>query len=158
MVLDKTSMMSNIVFYRNYLTLSVTAIGTLLLLPKLSGWRRSEGLIVKIITFVSLTSYSMYLLHYSLIKNLILPIAMKNIMYFPASVKQYEPIIFYLFYWLLTISFSYLLYRFFERPMTSLRNRWPSRDRHIVKAFVLVENQTETRTEPPVPTVQMKSG
>ena len=145
-------------FYRNYFSLSIMAIGTALLLPKLSSWRKADGNLVKVVTFVSLTSYSMYLLHMSIVRDLMLPIVMNNIMYVLTGLKEYEPLIAYFFYLLLTIILSYLLYRFFEKPMTSLRDRWPSRDRNIVKAFVQVEDRTETRTESPVSAMQIKVG
>ena len=144
LILDKTlTMIATDTFYRNYLTLSVAAIGTGLLLPKLSTWQRSEGLIVKMITFFSLTSYSMYLIHLSLVQLTILPIAMKYIMYPIPMFKDYEPVIAYSFYWFISVSFSYLIYRFFEKPMTALRNRWPSRGRHVVKAFSTAGNPIE---------------
>jgi peptidoglycan/LPS O-acetylase OafA/YrhL len=125
----------NELFYRNFLKLSVFPLGTLLLLPKLSALHRHDGVLVKCVTFVSLTSYSMYLLHYSPVKGVILPPVMENLLSIAPVLEHYEPVIAYIAYWVITIVLSYALYRFFEKPMTALRDKWPSRKGHIVKSY-----------------------
>lgn len=126
----------NAEFYRNFLRLSVFPIGTFLLLPKLSTWKRHSGLLVKVVTFVSLTSYSMYLVHRSAVRDIILPYILNTVMPWVPSLEYYRPVIAYASYWLITIILSYLLYRFFEKPMTSLRDKWPSRKRGESKVEV----------------------
>jgi len=74
---------------------------------------RKKGMLIAIISQISLISYSMYLIHYALI-------------YIPFF-KRTEDAPFtnvwlnYLAYWILVISISALNYRFFENPITKLR-------------------------------------
>lgn len=110
-------------WYINYLTISMSSLATLLLLPKLSAWRSGPGAIAKWVTLVSLISYSMYLLHLSAIQGVIFPLYARA-----CTSCAGNPIITYAFYWTSTFAASYLLYRYFERPMTSLRDRWGRRN------------------------------
>jgi peptidoglycan/LPS O-acetylase OafA/YrhL len=38
-------------------------------------------------------------------------------------------------YWVITVGSSFLLYRYFERPMTALREKWHPRGKRVVTAF-----------------------
>ena len=115
---------TNSSFYLNYLSLSVTSVGALLLLPFFSNFHCNNVTFVKIITFFSIISYSMYLLNLTPILGFVLPIIMEkisslsnNIVIINLSFLEYS------LYWILTILFSYLIWRYFERPMTSLREK-----------------------------------
>lgn len=119
----------------NYLTLTVTAIGTFMLLPKLSAWRLNGGWVVNGITFISLTSYSMYLLNLTVVQETILPPTVKLVMHYLWRFDEYFALIRYSLYWLLLIACSWLLYRFYEKPMTNLREYYPTHGHPIVKAF-----------------------
>jgi peptidoglycan/LPS O-acetylase OafA/YrhL len=136
----------NGMFYRNYFSLTITAVGTLLLLPKLGAWKANSGWLVNITTFVSLTSYSMYLLNYTPVQGVILPLVMKMVMHYLWRFEEYRVFIRYFFYWFITIASSYLLYRFFEMPMTALRDRRSSYGHPMVKAFADFGSQ-KTRTQ-----------
>jgi peptidoglycan/LPS O-acetylase OafA/YrhL len=120
-------------FYLEYFGLSLPAIAGFLLLPKLSGLRREGGWIVAIVTFVSLISYSMYLLNYSVVRGLLLPAATSVLSRVCWRCSQ-DHIVAYVLYWVLTIAASYLLYRYFERPMTGLRDKWRA-PVHVSTAF-----------------------
>ncbi|MBB6369237.1 acyltransferase family protein [Chryseobacterium shigense] len=100
---------------------SLTSIATLLLLPYLSNLKKSKYKIGNLITIISLISYSMYLTHMALIKGIIL----KNIPWrdFTTNYNIISPI-FYFLYWALTITFSIILYKFFEVPTTNLREKF----------------------------------
>jgi peptidoglycan/LPS O-acetylase OafA/YrhL len=113
-------------FYRDYFALSLTAIGAFLLLPKLSELRRGGGWIVGLVTFVSLISYSMYLLNYSVVESLLLPAVMTGVSRVCWRCSQ-SLVVSYVLFWTMTIAASFLLYRYFERPMTALREKWPAR-------------------------------
>ena len=113
-------------FYRDYVALTLTAAGAFLLLPKLSGLRREAGWIVRVVTFVSVISYSMYLLNYSVVEGLLLPGVMSALSRVCWRCSQ-SPVLAYVLFWTLTIAASFLLHRYFERPMTALRDRWPIR-------------------------------
>ena len=91
----KSVIFHDIMFYVNYFSLTVTAVGTLLLLPKLSSWKVNSGFFVDIITFVSLISYSMYLLNLTPVQEIILPFVMSNVMSYLWSFEAYRGFIAY---------------------------------------------------------------
>jgi peptidoglycan/LPS O-acetylase OafA/YrhL len=73
-------------------------------------------LIVKFFTTISLISYSLYLLHYTIILH-----SLKTI--FPSEELTGISLWLYTFlYWGITILFSFLLYKYFEKPITDLRD------------------------------------
>ena len=106
-------------FYVSYCTLSVSSIATLFLLPALSGWKRKTDLFTRIVTIISLISYSMYLLNLSPIQGVLLPR-----INFSCSICSQKPVLMYFIYWTLTIGLAALMYWYFERPMTALRDKW----------------------------------
>ena len=106
-------------FYISYCTLSVSSIATLCLLPALSSWRRKTDLFTRIVTVISLISYSMYLLNLSPIQGVLLPRIS-----FSCSVCRQNPVLMYFIYWTLTMGLAALMYWYFERPMTALRDKW----------------------------------
>lgn len=124
-VLQKVLYLTNIQspagkFYTIVLEYSLTALATLLLLPYLSNIKNSKYEFGKIITIISLISYSMYLTHFSLIKGMIL----KNIPWTDYT-TNYNIIIpvFYFLYWFLTFTISILIYKLYESPLTNLRDK-----------------------------------
>jgi peptidoglycan/LPS O-acetylase OafA/YrhL len=120
--------------YRNYLTLSVTPFAVLLLLPALSMWKKGGGALVSTVTFVSLTSYSMYLLNLTPVQGVILPIALDSIKLFCWTCSQSKALA-YSLYWLFTVAGAFLLYKYFERPMTGLRDKRRARSTPPAVAF-----------------------
>lgn len=85
------------------------------LIPFLVEVKFKENMFLKIITTLSLISYSIYLLHYSIILH-----AMKVV--FPSDQLIGLSLYGYTFlYWFLVIILSYILYKFFEKPITDLR-------------------------------------
>lgn len=111
------------VFYRNYLTLSVCPVATLFILPKLSLVKTMSGTLSRVITLVSLTSYSMYLTNLSLIQGTLLPLLENRILPSLGYSHSYHAAILYVLYWALTFGVSYVIYRFYEIPMTDLREK-----------------------------------
>ena len=96
--------------------LPLNSIAILLALPLLSQWQKAPKLISKPMTFISLISYAIYVLHYSIILQLLkykLP---------TDNLPKFDIIIYILVYLSITILSSYVLYRFFEKPMTNLRD------------------------------------
>lgn len=101
----------------NVIYLPLLSIAVACYLPFLSNWKVETSFIAKPVTFISIISYSIYLLHYSVILQL-----MKH--FFP--IDMHNRIGLYLFtlvYFVITILFSYLLYRFYEKPMMDLRDK-----------------------------------
>lgn len=96
---------------------AVNSFAVLLLLPLLSSIRSGRGKVYSCVMYISLISYSMYLINLSIVLGWI--VAPLNFSFF----LNYEPFIKYLLYWLLTILLSILLYKYYELPCTSLRDR-----------------------------------
>lgn len=104
-------------FYFRTFYFSVTSFGMMLLLP-LADQTTSFKVpaLGKAITHISLISYSMYLIHMGIVAGII----EKNFM--PNTTTGHA--VMYLVYWGTTILLSTLIYRYFERPTTQLRERF----------------------------------
>ena len=109
--------------YLNYLSLTVTSAATLMMLPALSELKHGKGIAFRFLTFVSIISYSMYLVNFSLVQLTIIPSLTNTIVLFTNN-HLVISIIRYILYWALTFGLSYLLYQFFERPVMNLRERF----------------------------------
>lgn len=96
--------------------LPLNSIAVLLALPLLSDLKKAPKLISKPITFISVISYAIYVFHYSIILQL-----MKN-KWASESLPKIDILIYIITYLSLTIVIAYLVYRFFEKPMTNLRD------------------------------------
>ncbi len=96
--------------------LPLNSIAILLALPMLSELKKAPKLISRPITFISLTSYAIYVLHYSIILQLMkynLP---------TDNLPKFDILIYILTYLSLTLICAYFVYRLFERPLTNLRD------------------------------------
>lgn len=100
------------VFYLPLLSVSVACF-----LPFLSEWKGSNMFWERPIVFLSKVSYSMYLLHYSVILLL-----MKEYLSYDAQ-DVFEASLFVFGYFTITLVLSYLLYRFYELPLMNLRDK-----------------------------------
>lgn len=70
---------------------------------------------VKFITLISLISYSMYIFHRSIVLYLV------DLFFKPTTI--FENIILFILYFISTILLSMLVYKYFEHPMTELREK-----------------------------------
>jgi len=103
-------------YFWNILYLPLNSLAITLTLPLLSQMKSASRAILKPVTFISIISYSMYLLHYSVILQwLKYKVPTDNL-------TQIEVVAYVAIYFILTILLSYALYRFFEKPMTNLRD------------------------------------
>lgn len=110
---------TNVEYYK-YFYITAQSTGTLLLLPKLNSIVKGKGILYKAFTFISIISYSMYLLNYTIVLKIIIPGIMR------ITGMDYEKHILhsvfaYVLFWGITIILSYLLYRLYEKPMMNLR-------------------------------------
>ena len=105
---------------------SVTSLATLSLLPFLSDYKKGAGFFYRAITYISLISYSLYLLNLSLIGNFVYKFPIERFI----SDGNVVSVVKYIMYWVLNIVFSALLYKYFEVPMTKLR------DNKTIKKFL----------------------
>jgi len=101
---------------------SMKPLGCLFFLPKLSSMEKTTWKGAKFVTFISIISYSMYLLHTTIVLEVIMwPLfGFFNL----EDLTSYKVIVLkYILYWVLTIMLSSLVYICFERPMTNLREK-----------------------------------
>lgn len=100
------------------------SIATLLLLPFLSELKTTKiRSLDSLFVFISVISYSMYLLNFSIVSQCLIPLSHKalvaiNMEYLICSYLDYFA------FWILTVSLSYFVYTYFEYPITQLRNRY----------------------------------
>jgi peptidoglycan/LPS O-acetylase OafA/YrhL len=112
-------------FYKRTFYFPVIGLSMALLMPYMDGWRTASGLwgrwgIARAITHVSLISYSMYLLNLT-------PIMMTFIERIPTTSLAVGWAKVGLF-WVLVLVLSTLLYKFFEKPVTELRERLSAKE------------------------------
>lgn len=100
---------------------STTSFATLCLIPFLSGIKTGKGIFYKAITYISLLSYSMYLVNLTIVQKWILEnIDWKSLENFNGDLFLYSR---YFLYWALTIIISILIYKYFEMPIMNLRDK-----------------------------------
>jgi len=90
-------------------------IGSMLLLPLADSYRQARTRFGKVITHISLISYSMYLVNLGLVSQVIMK-------HFPISSPN-DGLGKYFLYWGIVVGLSTLLYFFFERPVLELREK-----------------------------------
>ena len=103
-------------FFMIVMYLPINSFAIACLMPYLDTMEIKSKLSVKFFTTISLISYSLYLLHYTIILH-----TMKVV--FPSESLRGIGLWAYTFlYWGITILLSYLLYIYFEKPLTDLRD------------------------------------
>lgn len=110
--------------YQCVFSFTTISIGSVLLLPFMSEYKKGNGVIYKVFTYISLISYSMYLLNFSFIQT-----------YAISFVKRYissMPFILFISYLAITIIGSILLYKYFEKPLMNLREKKLSKKEAIL--------------------------
>jgi len=105
-------------YFWNIFYLPLTSLLCVSFLPFFSFWKTTKmSLFKKVVTFISKTSYSIYLLHYGVILQLLT-------FYFPTHDMVGFSLHFYtLGYLSLTFVCAFLLYRFFEKPIMDWRDK-----------------------------------
>ncbi len=109
-------------FFWQSFVFNIESLVTLAALPFFSNLKKIQFTwLAQTFTFISIISYSMYVLNLSIIQWRVIP-AFLSI----ANLKLLDPVIlkvlsFFLFWPFLIVS-SYLMFRFYERPMTNLRD------------------------------------
>jgi peptidoglycan/LPS O-acetylase OafA/YrhL len=87
-----------------------------LTLPYFIFWKNSQSIFFTSVTFISKTSYAVYLIHYSIVV-VIFKYILNQLSYKLASS------LILLIYFGITFSLSYILYRFYEKPIMNLRDK-----------------------------------
>lgn len=104
-------------FFWNVFYLPLTSIGFAFFFPFFSEWKLSNSFFKIPVEFVSKVSYSIYLLHYSIILQLMKHFVNTEIL--STSAKYF----FTFCYLVVTFLLSYVFYRFYEKPMMDLRDK-----------------------------------
>jgi peptidoglycan/LPS O-acetylase OafA/YrhL len=106
--------------YKSVFSFSLNSMATLLVLPLLTTIKSGKGFVYKAVTYMSLISYSMYLINLMLVREWIV---FNLNLDFVASIHGYLFLMVrYFMFWFLTIVLSIIIYKYFEIPMTSLRD------------------------------------
>jgi len=103
-------------FFQQVFFLSLSPISFMLLLPLMNDFKTLNGFVGRVIEHISKISYSMYLINLALVAEVI----RDNF----TPVNANDAVLKYLIYWAIVILGSTLLYRFFEKPITSLRDKF----------------------------------
>ncbi|RZJ31551.1 MAG: acyltransferase [Flavobacterium sp.] len=102
-------------FFWNVIYLPLSSLTVAFFLPMLSEWKTEKSFIRKPVTFISLISYSVYLVHYGIVLQLLKQFVDTE------SLPFLHGALFTAAYLAITIVLSYLLYRFYEKPMMDRR-------------------------------------
>ncbi len=97
-------------------------IGVLFTLPFLNSIKSGKGVLYKFITYISIVSYALYVVHLSLVKETVEHYKYKFVPEWFTD-KQ-EAILLYTTYWVVSLVVATLLYKYYEKPMTNLRERF----------------------------------
>jgi peptidoglycan/LPS O-acetylase OafA/YrhL len=112
------SAMYLVVFYYCFQSLMTLAV-----LPYFSSLREIRNKkVATIIVFISTISYAMYLVNLSVVQWRLVP-AFMSVSNLNELTGEYSVIVRFALFWILTIVGSYLLYRYFEKPMMDLRDK-----------------------------------
>ncbi|UOE46493.1 acyltransferase [Mucilaginibacter sp. SMC90] len=101
---------------------SVPPLGVLCLLPRLTLIKTGKGMLYKSITLISIISYSLYLLNYSLVREYLIEDLLNPHLSTLLTVRALK-ITDYTIFWIFTVAGGILFYKYFEQPMTLLRER-----------------------------------
>ena len=94
---------------------TVLACGFLCLLPVLDGWTTAPGRLAGFVTYTSIISYSLYLVHYSLLIGLA-----QRYLPTPSGVGA---VVLFLSLWVAAYTLATLNYHFYESRFLAFRDR-----------------------------------
>ena len=106
----------NYPFFFNVMFLPLNSISICLMLPFLIHLKIKSIFILKWITYISVFSYSIYLLHYTIILHGIKTFLPSD------NLIGWQLFAYTIGYWILVLILSALQYKFFEKPITNLRD------------------------------------
>jgi len=97
----------------------IQSMAFFLLLPKFDSMKLAPDILKRVVTHISLISYSMYLINLALVAEVI-----KN--NFPPNEAKSAWFL-YAVYWLMVVLISTLIYKYYEKPLMDLRDRFKSK-------------------------------
>jgi peptidoglycan/LPS O-acetylase OafA/YrhL len=101
---------------------SLAPVGALFLLPALSSIVTGRGVTYRVVTFISVISYSMYLTNHMIVQRGLMPFITRWLGLNPAG-SPLHSLLALLLFWGLTIGAAFILYRLVEKPFMALRER-----------------------------------
>lgn len=110
-------------FIRDYLMISLESIGILFVIPKLLSIKTGKGFLFRVITFISMISYSLYLLNLSPFDKIRGGARFQSLLQNMQQMGMPYGISQFIFFLLFSFIGAYLLYRLIELPMMKLRDR-----------------------------------
>jgi len=105
-------------FIWNVVYLPLTSLSIAFFVPFFSQLEISDGVISRLITFISKISYSIYLLHYSVVLQLLMLFVDRD------KTTQLQLHLITAFYLIVVMVVSYVFYRFYEKPIMDLRDKF----------------------------------
>lgn len=122
-IVVKFHFLDNLNLYNNVFTYNIESILVILFLPYLSNFQKFKYKILnKIIVFTSKISYSLYLTHASIVLWFIIRELQVNEI-FDYLRYEFQVIIYFSMYIILSVLFSLILYIFIEQPFMKLRDK-----------------------------------
>ena len=110
-------------FFTKVFRIFIESFCCFLLLPKFESIRKGPKILVRFFTHISLISYSMYLLNLAVISEVLY-----------ATLPPWGPHTawaLYFVYWVLVLVLSTLLYKYYEKPVMDLRDRFRNRKTEV---------------------------
>ncbi|MGV3631709.1 MAG: acyltransferase family protein [Bacteroidota bacterium] len=102
---------------------TLKAMSVLLMLPFLSGWKLSSSTgFSRVITFISITSYSIYLINRTVVIDIFIKFGIHGNLRNKHKAGEFW-ILEYLLFWALSVILAYVLYKAIEQPFMKLRRR-----------------------------------
>ena len=109
------------VYFIGIFSQTIIALGVAFILPFLNEIKSGKGFIYKAITYISLTSYSAYLINFGLIQDIVL-LNLQKI--FPEVLGQtFHSALLLVLFFAFTFLGATLLYKYFELPVMRLRDK-----------------------------------
>jgi peptidoglycan/LPS O-acetylase OafA/YrhL len=109
------------IYYRNVIHYSIMPLSCALVLPYFNNIKSYSNYLCRFLIFTSVISYSLYLIHLQVISEFKIPQLLDELL---ISDKRYTHYFCYASYWLLSFVFAALIYKFYESPLTNLRERF----------------------------------
>ncbi|HAA15495.1 MAG TPA: hypothetical protein DCE41_28845 [Cytophagales bacterium] len=113
----------NVSLFDRTIYFNITNISFAALLPMASTWKKQTSWFGRFVTITSLISYSLYLVHVSVVRNLIME-------YMSWSGRLYGPLVWLLFVGV-SYALSYVLYVYYEQPMMKLRDKFSKKEKTV---------------------------
>jgi peptidoglycan/LPS O-acetylase OafA/YrhL len=99
---------------------NIFSLEILLILPYLSEWKKCKGYLAKFITYTSILSYSLYLVHFALVKEWLVMPKVRNYYDIPFIPYFLEA---FILYWVGSYVISFIVYKYYEYPIIEWRNK-----------------------------------